>query len=167
MTAVTIRPWRDDDSIEALTALLHAAYARLAALGLNYTAVDQNAITTARRIAEGECFVATQADGALLGSIVLRGPRPDGDCARYARADTAIAGQFAVAPHAQGRGIGTRLMRLAEARARERGFAFIAVDTALAAAHLVHLYERWGYTHEETVHWAGKTDDSGIFIKRL
>ena len=35
VTAVTLRPLAAGDSIEALTALLHRAYARLAALGLN------------------------------------------------------------------------------------------------------------------------------------
>lgn len=38
---LTLRKLRREDSIEELTYLLHRAYARLGAVGLNYTAVDQ------------------------------------------------------------------------------------------------------------------------------
>lgn len=59
-----IRAFLESDSISELTVLLHRAYARLGAMGLNYTAVDQTPEVTAQRIRGGNCFVA--ADGARL-----------------------------------------------------------------------------------------------------
>lgn len=48
-----IRPFSATDSVAELTSLLHRAYARLAQMGLNYTAVDQSPDVTARRIEGG------------------------------------------------------------------------------------------------------------------
>jgi len=45
-----LRPLAPSDSIVELTLLLHRAYARLGAMGLNYTAVDQSPDVTARRL---------------------------------------------------------------------------------------------------------------------
>ncbi|MBB2483905.1 hypothetical protein H5407_01560 [Mitsuaria sp. WAJ17] len=49
-----IRPLQSRDSMAALTALLHRAYARLGTLGLHCTAVDQREATAARRVAGGQ-----------------------------------------------------------------------------------------------------------------
>ena len=54
----TIRPLHPTDSLDALTALLHAAYASLAAQGWNFTAVDQSVATTRERLAGAQAFVA-------------------------------------------------------------------------------------------------------------
>ena len=64
-----IRTLQPSDSLHELTALLHRAYARLGAMGLNYTAVDQSPEITAKRIAGGQCFVA-EIEGKLAGTIV-------------------------------------------------------------------------------------------------
>lgn len=63
---IRIRPLAESDSIADLTALLHRAYARLASMGLNYTAADQTAEITAKRIQGGSCFVA-EVGAELVG----------------------------------------------------------------------------------------------------
>ena len=52
MSDVLLRPLGPKDSLQALTSLLHAAYACLAARGLNFTAVDQSVETTRERLVE-------------------------------------------------------------------------------------------------------------------
>ena len=54
-----IRILSSSDSIEALTSLLHRAYAHLGSLGLNYTATDQSSAETTDRASFGICYVAT------------------------------------------------------------------------------------------------------------
>ncbi len=53
-----IRPFKQTESIDNLTLLLHRAYSRLGGMGLNYTAVNQKAEVTAERLRDGICFVA-------------------------------------------------------------------------------------------------------------
>jgi hypothetical protein len=55
---IIIRPIDPTDSLAAITVLLHSAYARLGAMGFNYTAVDQTEETTRKRVAGGTCLVA-------------------------------------------------------------------------------------------------------------
>ena len=52
---MTIRSVREDDSFERLTEILRAADGRLAAMGLNYKAVDQPVEVTRERASLGEC----------------------------------------------------------------------------------------------------------------
>jgi hypothetical protein len=68
-----IRRLERTDSLEQLTALLHRGYARLGAVGLNDTAVDQTGEVTADRIQGGHCLVALW-NGELAG-MVLGKPR--------------------------------------------------------------------------------------------
>jgi len=161
-----IRPIAPGDSIDELTALLHRAYARLAAMGLNYTAVDQSAQVTRERMAGGTCFVATW-HGALAGTIVVASHDVDDECAYFAQPGVASAQQFAVDTPHQGRGIGRGLLERAERWARETGHREIALDTAEQAAHLIALYTRLGYRPVSEVRRAGKVYRSIVFGKPL
>jgi len=167
-----IRPLRADDDLHALTALLHKAYAALAAQGWNFTAADQSVAVTAKRVAAGGCLVA-EREGRLLGTVNMRGPyRPEQDawCLNtpwYLREDTAILSQFAVDPDCQGQGLGERLMDAAEAWATERGFAHVALDTASPAEHLRQRYLKRGYRQVAEVQWEGKSYSSVLMVKPL
>ena len=70
---IIVRPIDSTDCLATITELLHSAYARLGAMGFNYTAVDQTEETTRKRVAGGTCLVAV--DGcerlALLCSMIL------------------------------------------------------------------------------------------------
>ena len=65
--AIIVRPIGPIDSLAAMTELLHSAYARLGAMGFNYTAADQTEEITRERVAGGTCLVAV--DDASLPSM--------------------------------------------------------------------------------------------------
>jgi GNAT superfamily N-acetyltransferase len=170
--STTIRPLSPSDSIDALTALLHRAYAPLGAMGLNYTAVDQSVDTTARRFADGHGFVAEQG-GVVVGTVVVNGPRnadetPDARvCAWYLRRDVAHLHQLGVEPALQGRGIGNALIAACERWAAGEGFRAIALDTAMPATHLRQRYAALGYAEVGDVQWTGKRYRTVIMVKPL
>jgi GNAT superfamily N-acetyltransferase len=167
-----LRPLQSSDSLEALTALLHRAYARLGALGLNYTAVDQSIETTARRVAGGHCLVA-ERDGQIVGTVTVNGAldadaAPDARaCAWYLRRDVAHLHQLGVEPAAQGQGIGNALIAACERWAREQGYRAIGLDTALPAEHLRRRYAALGYAEVGDVQWSGKRYRTVIMVKPL
>ncbi len=163
---ILIRPLEAGDSLEALTALVHRAYARLARMGLNYTATDQSVEVTAARVAAGQCFVAC-AGRRIVGTVVFRTAAETNGCAWYDRPEVASFGQLAVEPECQSQGLGRRLIALAEIRAIESGAEELALDTAEPATHLVDWYARQGYRPVETAQWRGKTYRSVIMSKRL
>ncbi len=161
-----VRALAADDSIDALTALLHRAYAPLGAMGLNYTAVDQTVDVTRSRLAGGMALVA-EWGGALVGTVVVKPTAPGSDCAWYRRAGVASVQQFAVDPARQGGGIGRTLLAEAERLARDSGHAELALDTAEPATHLVRLYTGLGYRHVGHVQWPGKAYRSVVLSKPL
>ncbi len=138
--------------MEALTALLHDAYAGLAAQGMHYWASYQTANDTARRARSGECWLA-EIDGAMVGTVTFYSPDKAGGCPLYDEPDVASFGQFAVRPDLRGRGLGGALMDLVEARALGAGASWIACDTAMPAHHLVRLYESRGFVRTDQTQW--------------
>jgi GNAT superfamily N-acetyltransferase len=142
---VTIRPYRQSDSLEELTALLHRAYAPLAQMGFKYFASHQTVDQTRRRIAGGSCCVAEQ-DGALVGTITwYRQDRNTKAPPLYREPDVAHFAQFGVEPALQRQAIGARLISHIESAARDAGCYTMALDTAEDATHLVAWYHRLGY----------------------
>ncbi|HEY1544177.1 MAG TPA: GNAT family N-acetyltransferase [Xanthobacteraceae bacterium] len=166
--AISIRPLGSHDSIDALTALLHRAYAALAAKGWNYTAVDQSVDVTRERVAQGACLVAVDGQSRIVGTITYDPPEISYDGSPWlCRPDVAHLAQFGVEPLRQGGGIGARLMAAVEGMARTDGAREIALDTAEPAMHLVEWYARCGYRFIEYVQWRGKRYRSVIMSKAL
>ena len=170
---ITIRFLQAGDSLEALTALLHQAYASLAAQGWNFTAVDQSVAVTRERVALGQAFVA-EHEGRLVGTVTVSPPKPAEsrylrdpvpDC--YTQPGTAILAQLAVHPELRGQRLGERLMDAAETWATENGYARVALDTALPAEYLQRRYARRGYQRVGEVQWQGKTYASVLMVKAL
>lgn len=161
-----IRLLADTDSISELTALLHSAYASLAAMGFNYTAVDQSEDVTARRVGRGVCIVAEE-NHAIIGTVIFYPPGRMGGCPTFERTDVAAMGQFAVDPKQQGRGVGKRLLREVEQRAIAVAAKELALDTAEGAHHLIAWYEREGFNFVEHAQWKGKTYRSVVMSKAL
>ncbi|MGD1826904.1 putative N-acetyltransferase YhbS [Chromobacterium violaceum] len=162
----TLRPLAETDSIEQLTALLHRAYAQLAAMGLRYTAVDQSAAVTRRRIAGGYCLQAWHGD-ELVGTVTVHYPRPASPCPQFRQPDGAVLMQFAVDPAWQGQRLGSRLMDAAEDWARRQGYRRIRLDTAEPATHLVERYLKRGYRVEAPLQWPDKAYASVVMVKEL
>ena len=172
MTDVVIRPLAARDSFDALTALLHRAYAPLAAAGMDFMAASQSADVTRQRVAEGHCLVA-EAGGELLGTVTVCGPYED-DLATWAaeapwfrERDTAHFHQFAVDPRQQRRGVGRLLVAAGERWARDCGFRRMALDTAEPATALRALYRRLGYAEVGHVRWQGRHYRSVVMLKSL
>ncbi|HMC14918.1 MAG TPA: GNAT family N-acetyltransferase [Albitalea sp.] len=172
MNELVIRPLDASDSIEALTHLLHRAYAALAVMGLNYTAIDQLPDVTARRVADGQCFVAALGV-RIAGTVTVSGPYERAKTAWahatewFFRADTAHFHQLGVEPELQGQRIGQRLVAHCEEWARSQGFRHMALDTAVPAHHLRARYARLGYRDVDEVQWKGKVYRSVIMAKEL
>jgi GNAT superfamily N-acetyltransferase len=163
---VTIRRLGPGDSFEELTALLHRAYAALAALGFNYTAVDQDPAVTRRRATRGSCLVAI-LDGRVVGTLAMHGPDEQSPSAHFRSPSAVVLEQFAVEPSLQDRGIGRALMEEAERRARAEGARELVGDTAEGAVHLVRWYESMGWRSVGFVQWPGKTYRSVVLTKPL
>ena len=141
---VLIRDLQDGDSIEALTALLHRAYARLLEMGLRYWATHQTVEDTRTRITGGRCLVAV-LDGRIVGTVTYQYPPRWRDTPWYLRSDVACVSQFAVEPEHQRRGVGSALMTRAEQIATEDGVTELALNTAEPAVHLIDYYVKRGY----------------------
>ena len=175
-TDVHVRPLAARDSLDALTALLHRAYAPLAAQGMNFTAATQSAEHTRKRAAEGQCFVAEGAGavaGDIVGTVTVCGPYDvesapwAADVSWFRDRDTAHFHQFAVCPQLQGQGVGQRLLAACEEWARSSGYRRMALDTAESATVLRALYGRLGYGDVGQVQWQGKHYRSVIMQKSL
>jgi GNAT superfamily N-acetyltransferase len=172
MDSLTLRPLAAVDSFEAITALLHRAYAPLGAAGMNFTAVDQSVEMTRQRAGRGQCFVALQGE-RIVGTVTVDGMF-DPNQHRWARAtpwffraDVAHLHQYAVDPDVQGTGLGARLMQACEDWARSRGCRALALDTAVPATQLRQRYQRAGFRDVAEVQWDGKRYRSVIMLKPL
>lgn len=162
----TIRLLSPSDSFEALTDLLHRAYAPLAAQGFRYLATYQDAATTIERCAAGECFVAEDG-GRIIGTIAWRRGGPHSECGWYAQPSVAIFGQFAVEPDHQRAGVGAELLRRVEQRVQDEGFTELACDTAEQATHLVRYYTDRGFRRVGAEQWPAANYRSVILSKTL
>lgn len=161
-----IRALQPSDSLSDLTALLHAAYGRLADMGLRYMATHQSEEVTRERVEQGTCLVA-ELNGRICGTILFRDPAGTKGCPWYDRSDVASLGQFAVDPKLQARGLGLQLMRKVENLAVTCGAAELALDTAEPATHLVEWYKRIGYRFIEHTQWSHTNYRSVILSKSL
>lgn len=154
------------DDFIALTALLHRAYAGLAAQGFMYKASHQDVDETRRRSNGAECYVA-MLDAMPVGTILVVPPaRPAPWSAWYDQAGVAMLGQFGVEPTLQGQGIGSRLLSFGEARACELGAQEVSIDTAVEATRLVRFYRVNGYREVMTTQWNHANYVSVIMSKR-
>lgn len=162
----SIRTLLPSDSLLELTALLHRAYARLGAMGLNYTAVDQSPEVTVKRIEGGQCYVVA-VEGKLVGTVVVKPTYRENECEYFTRPGVAAIHQFAVDPEIQGKGIGRALLQACEQWAQEHGFRELAMDTAEQAEHLIKLYTGLGYVQVGFVQWTGKFYRSVVLSKAL
>jgi len=163
---ITFRDLRPDDSIIAITALLHAAYRPLAEQGLRFLASHQSEDVTRERLGSGFPLVGLLA-GEIVATLTRYGPTPDSPCEWFRRPAVNSLGQFAVRPDLQGQGIGRRLFDLATERARESGCRLLVLDTAEGATHLRGWYVRLGFRVVDIVQWDVTNYRSVVMIKQL
>ncbi len=144
MTELIVRALRADDDLQALTDLIHAAFAPHAARGLRFWGTHQTLEDTAERFASGQGYVA-EIDGRVVGTVTLRLPQLDSPILAYRDPYTWSLVQFAVAPSHKGRGIARTLHAFASQRAISHGARTMLIDTAAPALELIETYRRWGY----------------------
>jgi ribosomal protein S18 acetylase RimI-like enzyme len=99
----------------------------------------------ARRIEAGQVWVL-ETDGMIVGLVVLE---DDGD-------GSLLLDNIAVAPSAQGQGIGRRLISFTESEARRRGCHQIRLYTHVLMVENIALYNRVGF--QET----GRVSEKGF-----
>ena len=163
---VLIRALQDNDSITELTTLLNRAYASLARMGFRYVATWQDEEITQRRVGRGECLVAVISN-RIVGTLLLEDPLHASGAEYYERSGVAKFQQFGVEPEWQGRGLGQRILRHAENRARAMGARELAFDTAEGAVHLIDMYKNWGYKVVGETNWDVTNYRSVIMSKEL
>ncbi|KML47892.1 GCN5 family acetyltransferase [Burkholderia cepacia] len=154
------------DSYDALTALLHRAFAPLGALGFNCPCVDQPASATRERVLTSECFVAL-GNAHLVATMTMHSHDPDSRCDPYRSRRVATLGQLAVDPVWQDRGIGRSLLAFAQRRAAARGATHLALDAPYAAVRLVDFYRREGFQPVDVMRFPGHNYDSTILCKSV
>lgn len=135
-----VRPVRGDE-IDLLAELTVTAYLALTGgLDDDYRAELSD---VAGRVADAEVLVAVGGDGALLGGVTyLEGPTPHSPILRPGEAGIRT---LAVAPGAQGRGVGTALVAACVDRAVERGSARVCLQTTDLMAAAQRIYRRAGF----------------------
>jgi GNAT superfamily N-acetyltransferase len=139
---VMIRDARPDERA-AVGQLRLSAYR---ALGL-LSDVDRYAETLRRFGFDGDCTVLVavdDADDGILGTITLE---PYDQASELARDDTeADIRAFAVAPQAQGKGVGQKLLLAVIERAEKQGLSRLRLCTQPAMAAAGHLYAAAGFS---------------------
>jgi len=167
---LVLRPVTPDD-VPPLTRLLHAAYADLAADGLNFTGATQDEVTTAHRsLGVGASWVLADAGGSLAGTVTVSSPPGRGIRALTSLAlepDRVWLNQLAVRPDLRGRGLATSLWGTVRAWALDRGARSVGLDTAEPAHPLRDMYGRWGFVDADVVQWPGKTYRSVVMVHAL
>ncbi|HMN97176.1 MAG TPA: GNAT family N-acetyltransferase [Phycisphaerales bacterium] len=181
-----------DPTWEALTAMLHRAYAGQIALGLRPLAGRQDADATRRRCRSGETYVAWSEGPSSPGGAGLSSATPAFASAREGAAPRAPAGMilfaeveaaaspawflrgdvahfslFAVEPALQGGGVGAALLATVERRALELGFAELALSMAEPDGSLLAYYRRRGFRFIQHWRWPYTNYRSAILSRAL
>jgi GNAT superfamily N-acetyltransferase len=141
---VTIREARRED-YQGLSRLTVAACKDLLGDDVSPGYVAELA-DVAGRVEVADLLVAVDPAGTLLGGIAyIHGPGP---LAWFDEGDVAGLRMLAVAPEAQGRGVGAALIDASIARARHAGKRRLLLHTTapMSAAH--RLYERAGFRRD-------------------
>lgn len=105
----------------------------------------------AARIAAGQAWVI-ERDGLPLGVLVLED-----------QADSLLLDNIALAPAAQGQGIGRALIAFAEAEARRRGHPRVTLYTNEKMVENVAMYPRLGFTE---THRAEQSGHRRVFFEK-
>lgn len=166
---VDIRLLAVRDSLQALTELLHRAYAPLAARGMNFSAATQSPEVTAQRAAAGQCFVAVR-DREIVGTATVCSPQDvpqEPSAPWFSDRNTVQVHQIAVSPAVQRAGVGALLLRRCEAWARDNGYASMVAAAAVGADELLALFRRLGYTEIGQVQESERTYRSVILRKSI
>ena len=137
------------EDVEALSALTTAAYQHyIPRIGRPPAPMEKD---FAEAVRDDEVWVAVQ-DGAIIALIVLAW-----------KPDHLLVQNLAVLPAAQGRGIGTALLALAEDQAERHGLHELRLYTNEAMTENIAYYPRRGFTE---THRAGQDGYRRVFFTK-
>lgn len=172
---ITTRRLAPSDSIPELTKLLHRAYSKQVAMGLQPLAGRQTAEVTEQRVFSGECYVAvdhaagvqSRTGQKLVGTILFHEVEESQGPPWFGKSEVASFSQLAVDPDYQGCGIGRMLMDMVESRARQTGAKELALSMAEPDRELYDFYVRRGYRFIEHWKWPYTNYRSAILSKTI
>ena len=154
---VTVRRFLTGDSIEEITHLLHRAYARQKAIGLDPLAGRQDYARTLDRVLNSECYLAfmnhEQDNQRIVGVILLNEHERVTFPEYFLREGVAHFAMFGVDPTLQAIGVGTKLLNTCVHRAKDLGNTQMALSMAKPDAALLRYYERRGYEQVQEWQW--------------
>ena len=142
----------DPSEATALGELTVAAYASAPGFAAD-DAYFSDLADVARRATLAEVLVAVDA-GVVVGGVTYVS-RP-GPYAEFDDPEGVGLRMLAVAPQAQGRGVGTALIRACAAKARAEGRARLWLHTTKALTVAQRIYEREGFRRAPEHDWKGE-----------
>lgn len=107
--------------------------------------------------AETEKAYAVVEDGRLLGCVFCK-PEPP---------DCLYIGKLAVAPDAQGRGVGRLMLQAAEDYAARCGLPSLRLETRIELEENHRLFTRWGFVRTLEASHPGFTDITFIEMRKV
>jgi GNAT superfamily N-acetyltransferase len=146
-----IRPVRPHEH-QVLGELTVAAYAAIDPGVVEEAGYAGELRDVAGRVADAEVLVAVDDAGRVLGGVTYV-PGPGSAWAEFSEHDGAGIRMLAVAPDAQGRGIGEALSKACVDLARAAGKGHIVLHSTdrMTVAH--RLYERLGFARDVSLDW--------------
>lgn len=147
---IRVRPAVPAD-FDAIAELTVAAYGADGQLDGDHD-YDKHLADVAPRARVGELLVAVDAGDAVLGSVAY--VLPGSKYAEIARAGEAEFRMLAVAPAAQGRGVGELLARACIARAEEQGCQAVVICVRDIGAAARRMYDRIGFSRIPERDWS-------------
>ena len=151
MGEVAVRPISLEEH-EAVARLIVDVYAEALGYALS-DAYRAELADVARRADDAVVLVAAdERDGAVLGSITYV-PGPESAYAEFKGDDEAGVRMLVVAPEAQRRGIGSRLVHACIDRARQAGKTRISLHTTPTLTGAQRLYEGLGFARATERDW--------------
>lgn len=147
---IVVRPAGPAD-FDAIAELTVAAYGADGQLEGDHD-YDTHLRDVASRAREDGLLVAVDPAGAVLGSVTY--VLPGSEYAEIAREGEAEFRMLAVAPDAQGRGVGELLARACVARAEEQGFHAVVICVRDIAAPARRMYDRIGFSRLPERDWS-------------
>jgi ribosomal protein S18 acetylase RimI-like enzyme len=111
----------------------------------------ERALTDVGKRAAGGSLLVAELDGAVAGAVLF--VLPDSDYAELSQEGEAEFRMLAVAPEAQGRGVGEALVRACLDRARESGCKSVVISVNSISKPAQRLYGRLGFAREPGLDW--------------
>lgn len=151
MSEVRVRPAVEGE-YEAIGELTVDAYELSGQLSAESNGYRDELVNVAGHAREGEVLVAVQPDGEVLGSVLF--VLPGSAYAEVAAPGDAEFRMLAVAPRAQGRGVGEALVRACVDRARAVGARALVISARDFMETPLRLYRRLGFVRIPERDWS-------------